>query len=108
MATVDCNVEGDSVVVTLPSTSLYLTEDEAFILNKTVLTELLLGLCAENDGEQVDGNIHITTVPVSRADAWAVTKCLDRAFSSEEDAATDDLPTSPELPCIHSWKAEGF
>ena len=110
MSSISCHCENDTVVVTLPTTALCLTEDEALSLHKRVFMELLRGLLDDSDGKVIDETIHIASAPISRSQAWEVTKSMERMWSPDED--TDELNVSAALPALTcdevNWRSEGF
>lgn len=110
MSSISCHFENNSFVVTLPTTVLYLTEDEVLSLYKRMLIELLNGFCDKSDGKEIDDTIHIASSPISRSDAWRLYKSIDRLFSSDEGTDLDGMATSPVLSCDDgiNWKSEGF
>lgn len=59
MSSISCHLQNDTVVLTLPTTKLHLTDGEAQRLHERVFVELLGGMCAESGGEPVEDIIHI-------------------------------------------------
>ena len=107
-----CRVDGDTVTVLLPSTTLILTLDEADSLNSILQTDLIHDFCEMIHGEEQGETIWIADVPISRDEAWDLHRSLERIDFSDEEAVVDDTGwnETEDSFCqdrVH-WIEEGF
>ena len=107
-----CRLEGDTVTVLLPSTTLILTLDEANSLNGILQNDLIHDFCETIHGEEQGETIWIADVPISRDEAWDLHRSLERIDFSDEEAVVDETgwieaEDSFSQDRVH-WLAEGF
>ena len=98
-----CRVDGDTVTVLLPSTTLILTLDEADSLNCILQTDLLHGLFGEMHGEEVSDAVLIADVSVPRSEAWRLHRRLENIVFRDDDS-NDGEDAANKV----GWIVEGF
>ena len=107
-----CRVDGETVTIVLPSTTLILTMEEADTLNCILHTDLIHDFCEMIHGEEQGETIWIADVPISRDDAWDLHRSLERIDFSDDEAVVDDTDWIEAENCFCqdrvNWLAEGF
>jgi hypothetical protein len=116
MPTIKCHLENDDVVLTLPTTVLYLTDDEAQALHKRVFMELFRGMLDQSNGTMIDEEIHIASAQISRSQAWEMTNSMELMWSPEDTDEVDGRAAQWEQAKRHiplessdcRWQEVGF
>mgnify|MGYP003631356361 CR=1 FL=1 len=93
-----CRVNGDTVTVLLPSTTLTLSMEEADSLNCILQTDLLHGLFEEMHGNEVGETVLIADVVVSQNEAWELHRSLENIVGVAKEFYHDRV----------NWIDEGF
>ena len=106
MSAIKCHRENDTIVLSLPSTVLFLTEDEAKDLLDELFLALARGLFFQNNGEHVAEHLSIASVPISRPEALEVAECMEQLWSDEDIDEWSDTEASDVEPIEESlnWK----
>lgn len=113
---VSCRHDGDAVTITLSSTTLMLSLDEAESLHLALQNELIRDLVLLTHGEEIDDTVIVADVPILRSDAWMLSASLENiAFSDEDtddeldDWSDDETGGGTTCDIQHfDWRIEGF
>lgn len=107
-----CRVDGDTVTVLLPSTTLILTLDEADSLNSILQTDLIHDFCEMIHGEELDETVCIADVQISRDEAWDLHRRLENIVFRGGDSVVDEAGWIETENCFYqdrvNWLEEGF
>ena len=107
-----CRLEGDTVTVFLPNTTLILTLDEADSLNCILRSDLIGDFCETVRGEEQDETIWIADVSIPRSEAWDLHRHLENIVDPDDEAVVDEAgwieaEDSFSQDRVH-WIEEGF
>ena len=107
-----CRVDGDTVTVLLPNTTLTLSMEEADSLNCILQTDLLHGLFGEMHGEEVSDAVLVADVSVPRSEVWELHRHLENIVDPDGESIADE-DDGIETEALFSqgrvnWIADGF
>ena len=93
-----CYLDGDKVIVSLPTLTLFLTFEEVGRLYDVLQNELF-GLVFDAAGEENQNAVLVSDVLLPRGDAWRLMESLFAIVSREQEQS--------DVPKV-DWKNEGF
>lgn len=107
-----CRVNGETVTVLLPSTTLTLSMEEADSLNCILQTDLLHALLEEMHGNEVGETVLVADVSVPRSEAWEIHRLLENIVDPDDEPVVDEIDwiEAEDSFCqdrVH-WLEEGF
>ncbi len=106
-----CKVEGDTVTVLLPNTTLILSMEEANSLNCILQTDLIHDFCEVVHGKGESETICIADVPVLRDEAWELHRILDNIIDLDDEVVVDEEDWIQESVSSYdrvNWLESGF
>ena len=107
-----CRVDGETVTIVLPSTTLILTMEEADTLNCILHTDLIHDFCEMIHGEEQGETIWIADVPIPRSEAWRLHRRLENIVFRGDESVVDEAGWIETENCFYqdrmNWLEEGF
>ena len=107
-----CRVDGETVTIVLPSTTLILTMEEADTLNCILHTDLIHDFCEMIHGEEQGETIWIADVQISRDEAWELHRRLENIVFRDDESVVDDTDWIEAENCFCqdrvNWLEDGF
>ena len=98
-----CRVDGESLSIILPSTTLILTMEEADTLNCILQNDLLYDLFDEMHGDEIGETVLVADVVISRSEAWQLHRSLENIVFRDDDS-NDGEDAANKV----GWIVEGF
>ena len=107
-----CRVDGETVTIVLPSTTLTLSMEEADSLNCILHTDLIHDFCEMIHGEEQGETVIVADVSVPRSEAWHLHRRLENIVFREDDSVVDDTGWIEAEDSFSqdrvNWLEEGF